>query len=335
MTLFQVYRWHMTVFAPLPPVDQMKEWFKRYCNRWGFQLEEGKETKMRHYQCVFALQTKKRQSELLGMLEDWKTHVSPTKKDKRTGNSTFRYEYATKEDTRIEGPWTDEGDTLPPPDEIKWTLRPWQQSIVDMIEDEKREYREYNFIYDPKGGTGKSSLAKILRHRKLAAMLPMTGDGDKVSQYAYAALMEGFKALLIDIPRAHDWRTRGNQSWWAAIEVIKSGSAYDWRNKSRSCMTNNPKLFIFLNELPNVKSISKDRWKIWLINHNGSLVPYSPALDKAMQLWHEEQIVEKPLNPHEPRPEDFPPPPKRQRLEAMQSLVAAVLPLAMEASPPV
>jgi hypothetical protein len=63
--------------------------------------------------------------------------------------------------------------------------------------------------------------------------------------------------------------------FYSAIETIKDGYAYDDRYKFKEKVFDCPNIWIFSNILPNSKLLSSDRWRIWEVDNNKVLIPYT------------------------------------------------------------
>lgn len=66
---------------------------------------------------------------------------------------------------------------------------------------------------------------------------------------------------IVDIPRAI--RKDKLDEFFAAIESIKDGFAYDKRYKYKQEYFEKPNVWVFMNILPDTKMLSSDRWKLW------------------------------------------------------------------------
>jgi len=80
------------------------ESLSKHCKAFVFQLEKGEQTGYVHYQGRVSLNERARKANILA-LKDAK--YSPTS---REGSKNF--DYVMKEDTRLEGPWSDKDTTI-------------------------------------------------------------------------------------------------------------------------------------------------------------------------------------------------------------------------------
>lgn len=140
---------------------------------------------------------------------------------------------------------------------------PWQQSIVDTIENVDSDDRSIIFVYDKEGGKGKSTLVKYLVATKLAALLPWTGNTNQINEYV--AKFPGKSAYILDLPRSLD---KSDKQMFTAISVvaeqIKNGCVVpSMYGGSEPVVFKPPWVFIFMNwPFPNVEQhFSADRIK--------------------------------------------------------------------------
>ena len=80
--------------------------------------------------------------------------------------------------------------------------------------------------------------------------------------------------IFIDLPRAMRKSELGGV--FTAIEQIKKGKLYDTRYRYTEWWIDSPAIWVFTNVLPDLNSLSLDRWVIWHINDSKELVKYDP-----------------------------------------------------------
>jgi len=229
------------------------------CSRWAFQLEEGSETGYRHYQLRISLKKKMRFSTMINK-KLFNGHISATSNPTHFSGDEF---YVLKEDTRIEGPWTDRDEKKVKTRQLMifegYTLRSYQKAIID--ESVLFNMRSINLIYDPVGNCGKSLLSEYLEFNDLAEEVPPYRLMDDIFQWVATRPIRD--AYVIDMPRG--MKKDKLADFYSGIEVIKNGVAYDKRYKAHKVRFNRPRIFVFTNELPLFRLMSKDRWIIWKI----------------------------------------------------------------------
>jgi hypothetical protein len=228
---------------------------KEHARKWCFQAEQTEEGQQ-HFQGRLHLKVRRR---LNGVIELFKgtalegAHFSITSLACRQDDF-----YVTKPDTRLEGPWSDSDPAVfVPPELVNIALYPWQEEIVQLSL--LYQPRTIHLIYDFEGGIGKSTLIDYMRINKLGRALPIMGYKE-VMQVGYAIEAA---AYLIDMPRAlpkHEL-----QQFWAAIETLKGGYAFDPRHTWKERWFPKPQVFVFTNVLPDLNLLSRDRWVIHVV----------------------------------------------------------------------
>lgn len=238
------------------------------CKKILFQLERGEESGYLHYQGKLSLHKKTRYAHKLfagTCLE--KGSFSPTVKE---NVDKWETSYVTKEQTKIDGPWTfdDKPAYIPIQYRIE-NLRPFQQTILDKTTE--LNFREINIVYCRNGCVGKSTLCGYLSCRKLARKLPTVNDYKELMQIAYAVPTS--RCYIFDMPRAIP--KKNLQGLYSAIETIKDGHLYDARYVYKEKWIDSPNIWVFTNKLPDFSWMSSDRWKIWVVNDEYELVKYA------------------------------------------------------------
>lgn len=257
--------------------NMIKKSLESLCRKFCFQKEKGEETGKIHFQGRFTLKIKKRKSEIIKLLqeESWKKfHISIT-----SSNNQKNDYYVMKDDTRIEGPWTDEDVEIYIPKDIKKIneLKPWQESLRNTL----KEYNErtVDIVFDESGNKGKTTLVRYMMLYDDAELLPFCNDYKDIMRMAYDV---GPKEIyLVDMPRAIN-KEKLSQ-FFSGIETLKSGYCYDDRYKFTKRIFDRPRICIFTNVQPDKSMLSKDMWKIWCINNEEQLVPYIDPIDEFIE----------------------------------------------------
>lgn len=246
---------------------------KELAKKWVFQLEKGEQSGYVHWQIRLSLFKKKRLSELLSLLkrsaEFWdpsvtgkSMHVSPTSAENRSD-----FSYQNKLDTRLEGPWSS-SDPEPPyiPRQVRdLVLRPWQDTVRRSFDEWNT--RDINVIVCPHGNIGKSTFVTYCRAHQLARPLPPVNDHKDMMRMVCD--MPTARAYLIDVPRA--FRQEKMTAMWSAIETVKDGYAYDDRYSFKEKVFDCPTVWVFMNQMPDVSTLSKDRWNLYYVDGDASL----------------------------------------------------------------
>lgn len=185
------------------------------------------------------------------------------------------FNYVMKEDTRIDGPWTDKDYEEPPP--MTWQLNHfiehheknllgWQQWLKDYLHG-PHEMRQIVCIIDVHGHTGKSLFAEFLEYEKLAYEVPPFTTSEDLMQCV--CCIKEQKAYLINMPKA--MKKEKLAGFFAGVESLKDGKAYDKRYAFKKRRMNRPKVIIFTNTKPDMSLLSEDRWRLIEVDQNGAV----------------------------------------------------------------
>lgn len=242
--------------------DTLKTWLAAQCKKWVFQKEQGEETGFLHWQGRISLKTKVRLGTLINKAKALHAHWSIT----HDHENEF---YVTKEETRVEGPWSDR-DPVPPyiPRDVRdiTTWRPWQQRFETLSE--IYESRKVYILYDHIGNNGKSTII-----RKLCVY-------GKMRQISYGGNFRDLLRMVMDMPKCGAYvvdlpRAIGKEfdkgklcEFWGAVEAIKTGYAYDDRFHFKDEYFDPPVLWVITNRWPDTSMLSADRWKMFHIEND-------------------------------------------------------------------
>lgn len=237
-------------------------------DKWVFQHEEG-ESGFRHYQGRLHTKTKKRLNTIINQFhcrfQENKAHLSITS---RNNFLTSDFGYVMKEDTRLEGPWSDKDDKpiiLPRQVRNIVQLYPYQQSIIDSKS--TFDTRGINMIIDPAGGKGKTTIKTIIGASKKGIVIPALKDYKDLMRLVMCQDKLGL--YIIDMPRA--MKKENLEQFFSAVETIKDGYAFDERYHFKSEYFDCPQIWIFTNVVPDLELLSKDRWRLYIIDSNKCL----------------------------------------------------------------
>jgi len=242
--------------------DTIIKQLKLHCNRWAFQEELG-EGGFHHYQIALQLKDKSRR------LQFFNGHCKPT----RAGDAAFKY--ATKEESRVIGPWTSEDPETEIAREdlqdLYFNYTEAQAHFVCWLAElawNNREFRTRGIvkIEEPQGSQGKSycleKLATVTNSRgnKFYFDLQPLKSGDHLEEDAYAAFVKGNHKnatksffLMMDVPRVvmelHPDRVK---SMFAQLERIRkcqdiTDSRYSVKKVSANCV---PMILVMNQVLP-------------------------------------------------------------------------------------
>lgn len=254
----------LTVFDE-KSVPEMRAIFSKIAKKYCFQQERGEKTGRLHYQCRISLKVKKRLSECIKLL---RTHGLEQFQDSITSTANKDNDfYVMKEDTRVDGPFTDVNEVYVPRDIAKIEqLRPWQDSLRKSLSE--YDERTIDVLYEPTGNIGKSTFTRYLQIYDDAELLPFCNDYKDIMRMAYDVGPK--KIYLIDMPRAINKEKL--YQFFSAIETLKSGYCYDDRYKFQKRLFDRPRICLFTNVMPDLSLLSRDMWKIWEVSEDHKLV---------------------------------------------------------------
>lgn len=249
---------------------------KGIAKKFVFQLEEGIKTQYRHYQGRISLIKKKRRHlarqqfvkafNLTSGGNGW--YCEPTTDEEFLKGS---FSYVMKDDTRIDGPWSDKDIPVYVPRHIRnRTPRPFQKQVLDsMLEYDERHI---NCIIDPQGNNGKSILAAFIRNAG-GITIPCVGDTERLVATAcdilYGSQNRNPRLIAIDLPRSIN-NNRISQLM-TAVEIIKGGWVFDMRYSFKDWTFDIPQVWCFSNNPIPEKYMSKDRWIFWQLSDDYKL----------------------------------------------------------------
>jgi len=260
--------------------------------KFAFQLEEGHEKKIKHFQIRLNAYKKTTVSAFLKLCftvfkleNEYKSllDVSPTSKNCHT---TSNFNYILKEDTKIAGPWTEANFK---PKELEFTyiplryrneisLKPFQTEIMKPYINNDRIV---NYIYDEEGNHGKTFITHYARFHKNGVVIPCIKDSKEILQMAYGIcssrnLRDEIK-MFIDVPRTVS--SENVNEFLTSCEILKAGWLYDPRNKMKDWDIEPPEIYVFSNLKPNKKMMKNNRWKFLIINEKNEFEEYKEEED--------------------------------------------------------
>lgn len=250
--------WDLTISEEKMSKEFLKDKLNKWAKKWAFQLEQGEETGYKHWQVRISLKQKARQEEVLKMFElKGKGRCSPTSNENR--DNCF---YVMKDETRLEGPWTDEDKEVYIPRQVRECpeLFEWQRHIVN--DASVWNTRNINIVYCPHGNIGKSILKTHIGVYGIGRSLPYSNDYKDIMRMVMDTPKKSL--YIIDLPRAISKEKLFQ--FFSGVETLKDGYAFDDRYHFKEEYFDCPNIWIFMNTMPDLTLLSEDRWKIWVID---------------------------------------------------------------------
>ena len=221
------------------------------------QRERG-ESGTEHYQGVVQYENQIRFSSLKAV--DPSIHWEPCR------NLRAALKYATKDDTRIDGPWS-LGWKIPDPIRhiSHGNLRHWQSDVLQLIQGEPNDRLVY-WLFELGGGVGKTAFAKYLAIKHGALVLGGRGSDIK---YGVGKWIRSHGELRCAV--FHFTRSVEGYVSYQAIEEVKDGIFYSSKYESEMVVFNPPFILCLANFPPEMEKLSADRWKVGVIRENFSI----------------------------------------------------------------
>ena len=141
------------------------------------------------------------------------------------------------------------------------SLRPWQQSLLDVVE-ETPHPRRIHWIWENTGGAGKSWMATYLGAAKEATVMEYGKKADLA--YIYAP-----KIVVFDLSRtAEPGEGKANilDHLYALAESLKNGRLTTTKYDSKTIYFPSPHVIFFANFSPDMTKWSEDRYKIMRVD---------------------------------------------------------------------
>ncbi|AUM61769.1 Rep [uncultured virus] len=147
------------------------------------------------------------------------------------------------------------GWSLPKPLKIISELRPWQEQVINLINQEPDE-RTINWFWEPHGNTGKTVLIKyILSKYKNVHYF----SGGKASDIAFQIIKNKWdpEICIFGLPRTAEGAVSYN-----ALEQLKDGLVFSPKYEGGTKIFNSPHVIVFANWKPDTSKLSEDRWNV-------------------------------------------------------------------------
>lgn len=243
-------------------------------NKWVFQLERGKTSKKLHFQGRLHLERKIRASTLARDIEELLGLDSGAVHMRIEANEKGSFKYCMKDDTRVAGPWADHKIVTYTGWRIKRVedspLR-WQTTIIEALKVPCRDDIHIDWLFDPEGVKGKTTLMDYLEVHEIATPLPFLSRVDQMAGYLTKVHLD--TGYIIDIPRTvsekFDWG-----SFYAFIECLKQGSMRGALfGKATIWRADPPHVWVTSNRLPAFGALSGGRLRVHTIV-NSELKPW-------------------------------------------------------------
>jgi len=150
------------------------------------------------------------------------------------------------------------------------TLKPWQQEVALLLENEAQDTRTIRWYWEPTGNVGKTSLAKHLCIKWPKNILYLSGKAADI-KFAVSGFVKKntLKMAIFDLTRTSEQFVS-----YEALEAVKNGIFFSGKYEAEMCVFNSPHVVVFANFPPDTSRLSGDRWFIQSLSPVGeTLVP--------------------------------------------------------------
>lgn len=137
----------------------------------------------------------------------------------------------------------------------------WQKHLLNMLEGNGSR-RKIHWIFDQKGGMGKTDFTKHARAKfgKDVLLMSQFGGARDCATVVSNALENGWtgKILIVDLPRQAE-----KHAIYEPLEMIKNGVMTSIKYNGKTNVFVNKYLIVLANFYPDVSNMTWDRWQIW------------------------------------------------------------------------
>lgn len=236
--------WDATFPIDRTNFERLTESADRLCERYVIGIETG-DSGYEHYQCRFVFKVPKE----LATVRNQFAEACDCGHWSKTSKAGRNFDYVEKEGKYF----------------CSWEralrrfalldLRDWQSQLEQIFHNQ--DERTVCVVYDPRGNHGKTYFAKYMQATHQAQYVPQMDSAMDIMAFALEKPHAGY---IVDLPRAESVKIK--RGMWSAIEQLKNGYIYDKRYKYRDAWRDPARIIVFCNELPEMDSLSNDRWQV-------------------------------------------------------------------------
>lgn len=139
-------------------------------------------------------------------------------------------------------------------------LRDWQKKTLNILQNQND--RKILWIYDKKGGMGKSTLTNYMIDNNDAFFCNNGATKDISYAYNYE------KTVIFDLPRSTIDTDGKDWTPYRTMEMFKDGRLFSSKYQSKMKRFSPCKVVVFANFKPDRKQLTEDRWQVWDLGKN-------------------------------------------------------------------
>lgn len=252
----------------------LKLWMDKYCADYIYQLEVTEVDEKDdyhfnpHFQGYFKTKVKVRVDQLGRTLYAWFNgiHLQPASSN---GIQALK-DYCLKEEGRFMGPWSKRpvylGQDLWA--ESLWPL--WMSELHAFLKTDPED-RKITWVFDDKGGHGKSKMVKYYEWKGLGIGL----EFESTANLRYQVVSIGpQRVYMLDLTKARP-KDIGEGDLYSALESIKNGRVRSGKYTGGHLLMDPPHVVVFSNHKPATTHLTGGR--IHLIDISGEPTPSPPT----------------------------------------------------------
>ncbi|AUM61722.1 Rep [uncultured virus] len=137
----------------------------------------------------------------------------------------------------------------------------WQRELAAEAETPP-DKRKIVWYYDQAGGSGKTEMAKFLLGTCDSAIF-LSGGGFKDISYQIVRAKKDPRIIILNLPRTSEGKVS-----YASLEAAKDGLVQSGKYEGGWRLFPNPHVYVFANFMPDLASLSADRWTIRVLDNN-------------------------------------------------------------------
>ena len=246
---FNSRSWFFTLNNPEDgDLTHLTQWFDTFTVKYIFQLEVGEKCGTPHFQGVIYMANAIGDSQL--------KQLAPRAIWKRTISWLASVKYCQKSTTKVAGPWS-KGVLVREPIRVITVLRPWQASEENLLLGPSDD-RTIRWIYDAKGGSGKTQFCKYMQVKYESIVCCLAGNGkDMLHILSKDVEKKDVKIVMFMFTRSVEERVA-----YSVLESIKDGFVCSGKYDSVRIMLNSPHVICLANFAPDRSKLSEDRLSV-------------------------------------------------------------------------
>lgn len=284
MSIHQLAVWAITWNQTLDDFtrDRVEGFVLVHAKHWIYQLEQGEEKGILHYQGYVSLKKKMRKPTLIELIHQYMPGAHVSAGSLHGVASRALKDYCMKSDTKVDGPWMDKKESedqriaaLPhkvgcEPDASQYTdvrdhPRPFQVTLESVLTGPVHP-RHIHWVSDPEGNSGKSVWANWMEEKYGTNLIPYGSAGNCCS---LVVKMGRCRSYIFTFPRSKPKESTLEDAF-NVMEQVKDGRVTNLKYEASKLRMASPHVIVLANYMPTMseaRGLSADRWRFHSIDH--------------------------------------------------------------------